>query len=118
MTIQTVDNSIEIRVTLMMFSVVAMFVLQNLNPIIRAILLYGGIRYKTFLIWCPVCHFVTILNSSINILFYIHFCKTFRNNFFAIFPWFKKETNVAAPKDTKIIPQLKNMKKVKIILPA
>ena len=81
------DNaSKERRLTMMMFSVVALFLISNTMRHVCAILLQENvISINTDTILRPIYTFLQVINSSMNIFFYTHFNTIFRQNLIALF---------------------------------
>ena len=88
------NNSIERNLTLMMFSVVAIFIFcSTVSCFIYILYWFDVIDLLTFLILRPIDIFLLTINSSVNIFLYVCFCKPFRENLMAIFPWIKVKKN-------------------------
>ena len=99
------DNaSKERRLTMMMFSVVILFLISNTMRHLCIILfkekvtnLDTTIILRTNSILRPFYTFFQVMNSSVNIFFYAYFNQVFRQNLIALFdcvrlPCFKKKT--------------------------
>ena len=82
-----IDNaSKERRLTMMMFSVVALFLISNTMVHVSTIL-YSEyvISFDTHTILFPFYTFFQVMNSSVNIFFYVYFNTTFRQNLISLF---------------------------------
>ena len=81
------DNaSKEKRLTMMMFSVVVLFLISN-SMAHLCFILYSEmvISTTTDTILRPVYTFLQVMNSSVNIFFYTYFNTTFRQNLISLF---------------------------------
>ena len=77
------DNALkERRLTMMMFSVVALFLISNTMRHVCAILF---VSFNTDTILRPIYTFLQVINSSMNIFFYMYFNTIFRQNLIALF---------------------------------
>ena len=95
------DNaSKERKLTMMMFSVVALFLISNTMRHVCAILLQENvISFNTDNILRPIYTFLQVLNSSVNIFFYTYFNTIFCQNLISLFdcvrlPCFKAKTEM------------------------
>ena len=81
------DNaSKERRLTMMMFSVVALFLISNTMRHLCAILFQEkAVSLDTATILRPFYTFLQVINSSVNILFYTYFNTIFRQNLITLF---------------------------------
>ena len=81
------DNaSKETRLTMMMFSVVALFLISNTMRHVCVILFQKNIiSFHTDTILRPFYTFLQVINSSVNIFFYTYFNTIFRQNLIALF---------------------------------
>ena len=82
------DNaSKERRLTMMMFSVVVLFLVSNtMRHVCFFILLQGNVTNReTIIILRPFYTFLQVMNSSVNIFFYAYFNSIFRQNLIDLF---------------------------------
>ena len=81
------DNaSTERRLTMMMFSVIALFLISNTMRHVCIILLEKKVTNRdTNIILHPFYTFFQVINSSMNIFFYAYFNSLFRQNLIALF---------------------------------
>ena len=81
------DNaSTERRLTMMMFSVIALFLISNTMRHVCIILLQEKVtNLDTTIILRPFYTFFQVINSSMNIFFYAYFNSLFRQNLIALF---------------------------------
>ena len=104
------DNSTkERKLTMMMFSVVLLFMVANTFTMIGPILYVLHVSEETFYIFRPIYSFLWVVTSSANLFLYLYFNKKFRENFYAIFSSSKKNQNVLNTTRPLIIsPIIKN----------
>ena len=89
------DNSTKQRkLTMMMFSVVLLFIVANTFNIVLPILYFLDVIEETIHIFHPIYSFAWVVNSSANLFLYLYFNKTFHDNFISIFSCFKTNPNV------------------------
>ena len=99
------NNSKERKLTLMMFSVVAIFIVcSTVNCVIYIFYWFDIIDLITLLILSPINVFFVTMNSSVNIFLYAYFCKPFRENLIAIFHCIK----VKKDKEKVTLKSMKN----------
>ena len=82
-----IDNaSKERRLTMMMFSVVGLFLISN-TMVHLSTILYSEyvISFDTHNILRPFYTLFQVMNSSVNIFFYVYFNTTFRQNLISLF---------------------------------
>ena len=81
------DNaSKERRLTMMMFSVVALFLISNtMRHVCLILFVEKVISFDTMTILGPFYTFLCVINSSVNIFFYTYFNTSFRQNLIALF---------------------------------
>ena len=92
------NSSKERRLTMMMFSVVVLFLISNTMCHVCVILLRKQVTsFDTDTFLRPVYTFLQVVNSSVNIFFYAYFNSIFRQNLISLFdcvrlPCFKAKT--------------------------
>ena len=94
------DNaSTERRLTMMMFSVIALFLISNTMRHVCIILLEENvINRHTNIILHPFYSLFQVINSSMNIFFYAYFNSLFRQNLIALFDCVRLPCFKAKPK--------------------
>ena len=94
------DNaSMERRLTMMMFSVVALFLISNTMRHVCIILLQEEVtNLNTTIILRPFYSFLQVINSSVNIFFYAYFNSIFRQNLISLFDCVRLPCFKAKPK--------------------
>ena len=94
------DNaSMERRLTMMMFSVVALFLISNTMRHVCIILLEENvISSATNITLRPFYSFLQVINSSVNIFFYAYFNSIFRQNLIDLFDCIRLPCFKAKPK--------------------
>ena len=90
-----INTTKERKLTMMMFSVVLLYIVANTYSIVGHILFFLHVSTETLLyIFHPIYSFAWVVNSSANLFFYLYFNKMFSDNFIAIFSCTKKNQNV------------------------
>ena len=82
------------KLTLMMFSVVILFIVSNTSLLGYILIGTKSISEDTYAILRPISSLLFVVNSSANLFIYLYFNKKFRENFIAIFSCTKKTQNV------------------------
>ena len=89
-----IKSTKERKLTVMMFSVVFLYIVANTFYIVGAMLHYLDVIAEAFYIFKPIYSFLWVISSSANLFLYLYFNKTFRNNFISIFSCTKTNQNV------------------------
>ena len=93
------NSSKERRLTMMMFSVVVLFLISNTMCHVCIILSRKEvISFDTDTLLLPVYTFLQVINSSVNIFFYAYFNSIFRENLISLFDCVKLPCFKAKPK--------------------